>query len=133
VLPVALWWLDATGRFPAWLETEGIGNLPILCAGAVAATLTLTVGWLRIGRGWTEIRDTRLVNWITVTVASVAVAAGAYWLTIAYATADLVLLLAESIAALVFLVVWATLLWWLPERVHRAPRIDDDVIRAPLA
>jgi patatin-related protein len=133
VLPVALWWLDATDRFPAWLETEGMGNLPILCAGAVPATLTLTIGWLRIGRGWNEIRDTRLVNWTTVTAASVAVAALAYWLTIAYATADLVPLLAESIAALVFLVVWATLLWWLPERVHRAPRIDDEVIRAPLA
>lgn len=133
VLPVALWWLDAAGRLPGWLETEGVENLPVLCAGAVAATLTLTVGWLRIGGDWTEIRGTRLVNWITVTVLSVAAAAAAYWITIEYATADLVLLLAEAIAASVFLVVWAALVWWLPEQVREAPRIADTVERAPLA
>ena len=41
-------------------------------------------------------------------------------------------LLADTGAATVFIVTWATVRWWMPELVGRIPDVDDRVERAPL-
>jgi hypothetical protein len=48
------------------------------------------------------------------------------------ATAGIAPLLADTVAATVFIVTWANVLWWMPELVGRIPEVDDRVERAPL-
>ncbi|MGR0221034.1 DUF3376 domain-containing protein [Agromyces sp. ZXT2-6] len=133
LLPLVQFWLDLVDALPQWLAPEGSWNLPVLAVGAAAVTIALTWGWLRIGRKGAEIAATRLVNWVTVTVASVGFAALAYWFADAYATAGAAELLADAVAAAVFIVAWANVLWWMPELVGASSGVCDDVERAPLA
>ncbi|MEI5584269.1 MULTISPECIES: DUF3376 domain-containing protein [unclassified Agromyces] len=133
VLPLVQLWLDLADALPLWLAPEGSWNLPVLAVGAGAVTVALTWGWLGIGRDLAEIRATRLVNWLTVTLASVGLAVVAYWVAATYATAGAAELLADTVAAAVFVVVWANVLWWLPEAVGETPPVTDSVQRAPLA
>lgn len=132
ILPLVLLGLDLLGEVPPWLAPSGVWNLPVLAGGAVAVTVALTVDWLRLGRDRAEIAATRGVNWVTVTAASVGSAALAYWVAIAYATEGIAPLLADTIAAAVFLLAWSNALWWMPDAARETPRIDDDVERAPL-
>lgn len=133
VLPLVLLGLDLAGDVPSWLAPSGVWNLPVLTGGAVAVTIALTVDWLRLGRTRAEIARTRGVNWITATAASVGLAALAYWFTVDVATEGAAPLLADTIAAAMFLLAWANVLWWLPEAARETPRIPDDVEHAPLA
>jgi hypothetical protein len=133
VLPLVLLGLDLAGDVPRWLAPSGVWNLPVLAAGAIAVTLALTVDWLRFGRTRAEIAATHGVNWITATAASVGSAALAYWFTIEIATEGAAPLLADTIAAALFLLAWSNVLWWLPEAARETPRVADDVERAPLA
>jgi len=120
------------GSLPEWLAPDNRWNLLVLVIGAAAVTIALTVDWLRIGRSVRAIGDTRGVNWVTVTIASVGVAALAHWIA-RLATAGVPSLLADTIAAGAFIVVWANVVWWMPELVRRIPDIADRVVRAPLA
>lgn len=133
VLPLVLLGLDLAGDVPGWLAPSGVWNLPVLAGGAVAVTIALTVDWLRLGRTRAEIARTRGVNWVTATAASVGIAALAYWFTVDVATEGAAPLLADTIAAAMFLLAWANVLWWLPEAARETPRIPDDVEHAPLA
>ncbi|MGR2753099.1 DUF3376 domain-containing protein [Agromyces arachidis] len=132
LLPLAQLWLDAVGELPPLLAPSGLLNLAVLSAGAVAVTIALTVDWLRIGADRAQVAATRGVNWITVTLASVGIAAVAAWIADDFATAGIAPLLADTVTAGVFLVVWAFLLWVMPEWVRDVPPIADEVQRAPL-
>lgn len=50
VLPLTQYVLDLADALPEWLAPDERWNLLVLSVAAIAATLTLTVGWLRIGR-----------------------------------------------------------------------------------
>ena len=104
----------------------------MLSLGAAAVSITLTVDWLRIGRTRAQVAATRGVNWITVTLASVAVGAGAHWLATDFFTVGIAPLLADLIAAAVFIVAWSNVVWWMPELLGGLPDADDVVERAPL-
>lgn len=67
-----------------------------------------------------------------MTVVAVAVAALASWLASEYATGGGVELLADTIAAGVFVLVWAGVVWWMPELVRETPPVEDRVQRASL-
>ncbi|WP_448810874.1 DUF3376 domain-containing protein [Agromyces bauzanensis] len=115
-----------------WLAPPPSWNPWVLAAGAATVTVVLTAGWLRIGRTPRAIALTRGINWITVTLVSVAAGLLGYalaWLL----TAGVVPLLAENLRAAVFIVAWANALWWLPELAKATPDIADRVERAPLA
>lgn len=133
ILPLVQLTWDLVGELPPWLAPEERWNLLVLSVGAAAVTVTLTVGWLRIGRTPKEIGATRGVNWITVTVASVAAGALAHWIATDVFTVGIADLLADAIAASAFIVAWANVLWWMPEGVRGLPDIPDRVERAPLA
>ncbi|GGI48098.1 putative acylesterase/phospholipase RssA [Agromyces flavus] len=132
VLPLVQLAWDLVGDLPPWLAPEERWNLLVLAVGAAAVTITLTVGWLRIGRTAAQVAATRGVDWITVTVASVAVGAGAHWLATDFFTIGIADLLADVIAAAAFIVAWANVVWWMPDLVRRIPEADDRVERAPL-
>lgn len=132
VLPLTQYVLDLADALPEWLAPDERWNLLVLSVAAIAATLTLTVGWLRIGRNRREIAATRGVNWASVTVVAVAVAALASWLASEYATGGGVELLADTIAAGVFVLAWAGVVWWMPELVRETPPVEDRVQRASL-
>lgn len=132
VLPaVQLAWQLVPGPMPPWLAVPTEWNWVVLSAGAAAVTIALTVDWLRIGRTPRAIADTHGVNWVTVTLAAVGLAAGMHFVA-RVATAGIAPLLADTVAATVFIVTWANVLWWMPELVGRIPEVDDRVERAPL-
>ncbi|MBM7505602.1 DUF3376 domain-containing protein [Agromyces aurantiacus] len=116
---------------PVFLQVPRQWNWLVLAVGAAAVTIALTVDWLRVGRTPRAIADTRGVNWITVTILAVAVALGADWVA-QQLTLGIAPLLADTVAATVFIVAWANVLWWMPELVRRIPEVDDRVVRAPL-
>ncbi|MFE5671212.1 DUF3376 domain-containing protein [Agromyces sp. NPDC056523] len=132
ILPLVQLTWDLLGDLPPWLAPEERWNLLVLAVGAAAVTITLTLGWLRIGRTPAQIAATHGVNWITVAVASVAVGAGAHWLATDFFTVGIADLLADVIAAAAFIVAWANVVWWMPDLVRRIPDADDRVERAPL-
>jgi len=114
-----------------WLAPPPSWNPWVLATGATAVTIALTADWLRFGRTVRSIRLTRGINWITVTLLSVAAGLGGY--AIAWAlTAGVVPLIAENLRAAAFIVAWANALWWLPELAKATPYIVDRVVRAPL-
>ncbi|HKH07524.1 MAG TPA: hypothetical protein VKA62_01140, partial [Agromyces sp.] len=119
------------GSMPEWLAPGTEWNLLVLGTGAAAVTIALTLDWLRIGRSFRAMGDTRGVNWVTVTLVSVGVAALAHWIA-RVATAGVPSLLADTVAAATFIVVWANVVWWMPEVVRRVPDIADRVVRAPI-
>ena len=119
------------GSLPEWLAPGTQWYLLVLSIGAAAVTIALTVDWLRIGLSPRAIANTRGVNWLTVTLVSVGVAAGAHWIA-RVATAGVSPLLADAVAATVFIVAWANVVWWMPELIGRVRDIDDRVVRAPL-
>ena len=114
-----------------WLAPPSSWNPWVLAVGAAAVTIVLTVDWLRIGRTPRAIALTRGVNWITVTLCSVAAGLLGY-LVASLLTEGLVLLLAENLRAAVFILAWANALWWLPELAKATPDIEDRVERSPL-
>jgi hypothetical protein len=116
---------------PPWLAVPTECNCLVLSAGAAAVTIALTVDWLRIGRTRRAIADTHGVNWVTVTLVAVGLAAAMHFVA-RVATAGIAPLLADTVAATVFIVTWANVLWWMPELVGRVPEVDDRVERAPL-
>ncbi|WP_400996027.1 DUF3376 domain-containing protein [Agromyces sp. GXQ0307] len=148
VLPIAQLLTEylTRGRTPAALEVPRDLNWVALAVGAAAVTIALTWDWLRIG--YRPILDEdgtpvaagerrpidriNLVNWCTVTIASVLAALGAYALA-KLVTVGIAPLLADTVAATAFIVVWANVVWWMPDGVRRLPRTDDRVERAPLA
>lgn len=132
ILPLVQLTWGLVGDLPPWLAPEERWNLLVLCIGAVAVTITLTVGWLRIGRTPKQVGSTRGVNWITVTVVSVGLGALAHWVATDFFTVGIADLLADVIAAAAFIVAWANVLWWMPEGVRGLPDIPDRVERAPL-
>ncbi|MGR0319150.1 DUF3376 domain-containing protein [Agromyces sp. ZXT2-3] len=141
---------------PAVLEIPQEQNWIVLSIGAAAVAIALTRDWLRIRyrppvvegeqlEGEQLAGDTRsdagarrrvvrinVVNWITVTIVSVAAGLAAYGL--AWVITDgIVSLLVDTIAATAFIVVWANVVWWMPELLRRLPEVDDRVDRAPFA
>ncbi|GAA2046234.1 hypothetical protein GCM10009819_37600 [Agromyces tropicus] len=139
VLPMVQFVIESTGGSP---EVPNTWNRAVLSAGAAAVTIALTVDWLRIvyrpdrntpcpdRPRWFE--RVNAVNWVTVTALSVA----AGWLAhagAAVATRGIAPLLADTIAATVFVIVWANVVWWMPDLVRRVPAMDDGVTRAPRA
>lgn len=114
-----------------WLAPPPSWNPWVLATGAAAVTIALTADWLRIGRTVRAIGLTRGINWITVTLLSVAAGLGGYavaWVL----TAGVVPLVAENLRAAAFIVAWANALWWLPELAKATPDIEDRVVRSPL-
>ncbi|MFC9920102.1 DUF3376 domain-containing protein [Agromyces binzhouensis] len=85
------------------------------------------------GRARRERRSSpvNLVNWLTVTLASVAAGLAAHVLA-KLVTVGIAPLLADAVAATLFIVAWANVVWWMPDAVRRLPRMDDRVDRAPL-
>lgn len=114
-----------------WLAPPPSWNPWVLAAGAAAVTIALTLDWLRIGRSPRAIALTRGVNWITVTLLSVAAGLAGYALAWVL-TAGVVPLVAENLRVAVFILAWANALWWLPELAKATPDIEDRVERAPL-
>ncbi|MEV1131495.1 DUF3376 domain-containing protein [Agromyces sp. NPDC049794] len=114
-----------------WLAPPPSWNPWILAGGAAAVTIVLTVDWLRLGRTRRAIALTRGVNWITVTLLSVAAGLAGHALAWVL-TAGLVPLLAENLRAAVFILAWANALWWLPGLAKATPDVEDRVERAPL-
>ncbi|WP_430647644.1 DUF3376 domain-containing protein [Agromyces sp. GXS1127] len=141
-------------RTPAALEIPRPLNWIVLAVGAAAVTIALTCDWLRIryrrpaddgdeadglaGAAASTSHSSRrlvpidVVNWVTVTIASVAAGLGAYWFA-KLVTAGIASLLADTIAATAFIVVWANVVWWMPDLLRRLPQVDDRVERAPFA
>jgi hypothetical protein len=140
-------------RTPAALEVPGELNWIVLAIGAAAVTIGLTWDWLRIryrppvdesdddddtatlasaSPARRRINWINVVNWVTVTVVSVVAGLAAYWLA-KLVTDDVAPLLADAFAATAFIVVWANVVWWMPEAVRRLPMMDDRVDRAPSA
>ncbi|GAA4377608.1 DUF3376 domain-containing protein [Agromyces bauzanensis] len=115
-----------------WLAPPPSWNPWVLAAGAAAVTIVLTADWLRIGSSPRAIALTRGVNWITVTLFSVAAGLAGYALAWVL-TAGVVPLIAENLRAAVFILAWANALWWLPELAKATPDIEDRVERARLA
>jgi hypothetical protein len=115
-----------------WLSPPSSWNPWVLTAGAAAVTIALTVDWLRFGRTMRAIKLTRGVNWITVTLLSVAIGLVGYAVVWAL-TAGVVPLIAENLCAAAFIVAWANALWWLPELAKATPEVVDRVDRSPLA
>ncbi|WP_438856421.1 DUF3376 domain-containing protein [Agromyces sp. M3QZ16-3] len=148
VLPIAQLVTEYVTRdhTPAALEVPRELNWVALAVGAGAVTVALTWDWLRIryrpivvdddsrpgtADGRRAINWINLVNWCTVTIASVLAGLGAYALA-KLVTDGIAPLLADSVAATAFIVVWANVVWWMPDGVRRLPRTDDRVERAPL-
>jgi predicted acylesterase/phospholipase RssA len=115
-----------------WLSPPSSWNPWVLAAGAAAVTIALTADWLRFGRRLAEIKLTRGIDWITVTVLSVATGLGGYAVVWAL-TAGVAPLIAENLCAAAFIVAWANALWWLPELAKATPEVVDRVDRSPLA
>ena len=114
-----------------WLSPPTSWNPWVLAVGAAAVGIALTAGWLRLGRTVREIRLTRGVNWITVTLLSVATGLAGYaivWVL----TAGVEDLIAENLCAAAFILAWANALWWLPELAKATPEVADRVDRSPL-
>ena len=103
-----------------WLSPPSSWNPWVLAAGAAAVTIALTADWLRFGRTVAEIKLTRGIDWITVTVLSVATGLGGYAIVWAL-TAGVAPLIAENLCAAAFIVAWANALWWLPELAKATP------------
>ncbi|GAA1056104.1 hypothetical protein GCM10017608_12400 [Agromyces luteolus] len=133
-------------RTPAVLDIPPELNWIALAAGAAAVTISLTWDWLLIrfrrpedvgdGEGATDeaapwSSPVNLVNWLTVTLASVAAGLAAYALA-KVVTDGIAPLLADAVAATLFIVAWANVVWWMPDAVRRLPWMDDRVDRAPL-
>ncbi|MFB9960029.1 DUF3376 domain-containing protein [Agromyces bracchium] len=147
VLPIAQLLTEFATRdhTPAALEVPRDLNWVALAVGASAVTIALTWDWLRIRYRPIVDDDERpaatgerrriawinLINWFTVTVASVIAGLGAYALA-KLVTLGIAPLLGDTIAATAFIVVWANVVWWMPDGIRRLPRTDDRVERAPL-
>ncbi|WP_353816477.1 DUF3376 domain-containing protein [Agromyces sp. SYSU T00266] len=144
--------LATADETPAVLEVPQEFNWIALAIGAAAVTISLTWDWLLIryrrpgagsdedcvdiatapdpspaGRGL----PVNLVNWLTVTLLSVAAGLVAYALATAV-TAGIAPLLEDTVAAAAFIIAWANVVWWMPDAVSRLPEMDDRVDRAPL-
>ena len=129
VLPLVQLFVATPG---GWLSPPTSWNPWVLAVGAAAVGIALTAGWLRLGRRVEEIRLTRGVNWISVTLLSVATGLAGYAL-VWWLTAGVEDLIAENLCAAAFILAWANALWWLPELAKATPEVADRVDRAPLA